>query len=105
MVFCFNCAYINMYKMKKMILSAAVCMLALSATAGDDKPKKSEHGDKYCAKMKDGKMTIMHEGKAISKHVTLEDGSGIDPDGTITAKDGSKTMLGEGECISKEGKV
>lgn len=81
------------------------CLLSLSTItiAGDDKPNL--HPNKYCVKMKDGKLTVMHEGQPITATVTLDNGTQIMTDGTVVKKDGSKTMMKEGECADKEGKI
>lgn len=84
--------------MKKFILAAAVMMVSLGAFAGND-----EHGDKYCGKLRDGKIVVMHDGDVITSDVTLTDGSIVKPDGSVVMKDGSKMMLNDGECINKDG--
>ena len=87
--------------MKTLITLIAASVFSFSAAAHGLK----EHPEKYCAKMQDGKKTVMHQGKAITAEVTLENGTKIKPDGTITKKDGTTLMLEEGECISKDGIV
>ena len=83
--------------MKRIILAVAVMALSFNSIAGD------EHGDKYCAKMKDGKMVVMHNGMAITSEAKLNDGSVVQSDGTVVMKDGSKMTLNDGQCISKDG--
>jgi hypothetical protein len=63
------------------------------------------HPEKYCAKMKDGKMVVMHQGSAIMTDVRLDDGTMVKMDGTIIRTDSSKSKLKVGECISKDGMV
>lgn len=65
----------------------------------------SSNKDHYCAKMKDGKLTVMHNDKPLMADATLNNGTTIKMDGTILKKDGSTTMLKEGECVDLEGKV
>ncbi len=91
--------------MKKMILLAAFSVATLMVNAGDDPKNNKMHGEKYCTKMKDGMLKVMHEGKAITMDVKLADGSVIKPDGMLMKKDGTSMMLKEGQCIDKEGKV
>jgi hypothetical protein len=85
---------------KLMSVLMAVCFINLIATAGPE-----EHPNKYCAKMKDGKVEVMHMGMAITAEAKLSNGSSIQPDGTIMKSDGSKSMLRAGQCLSEEGKV
>jgi hypothetical protein len=88
--------------MKKLIVAGMLSVFALGAMATEP---KSEHPDKYCVKMKDGQKKVMHNGIAITKEVTLDDGTKIKPDGTITKSDGTTTTLNEGQCMSKDGMV
>ena len=83
--------------MKKFILAVAVMAVSLGAFAGD------EHGDKYCGKLRDGKIVVMQDGNVITSDVTLTDGTIVKPDGSVIMKDGSKMMLNDGECINKDG--
>ena len=71
-------------------------------------PKTSivyETMDKYCAKLKDGKLVVMHDGTIVTEEVKLNDGSKIQPDGSVIDKDGVKRFLKDGECIDKSGKT
>jgi hypothetical protein len=63
------------------------------------------HPEKYCAKMKDGKKVVMHEGKPITKEVVLTNGTRILVNGTIIRSDNTKDTLKVGECISKDGDI
>jgi len=83
--------------MKKFILAVAVMAVSLGAFAGDD------HGDKYCGKLRDGKVVVMHDGNVLTSDATLADGSIVKPDGNVVMKDGSKMMLNDGECINSDG--
>jgi hypothetical protein len=87
--------------MKKTILSIAAALFFLGAVAGTGGPKGN--GDKYCAKMKDGKMQVMHDGNTITSDVTLSNGTKIMMDGTVMKSDGTKMKLKEGECVDKNG--
>lgn len=87
--------------MKNIMISMALFALTLNTIAGNE--KGGVHGDKYCAKMKDGKTTVMYQGNTLTADVTLQNGTTVKTDGTIIKKDGSKMMLKEGECINKDG--
>jgi len=76
-------------------------LLSFNLIAGNPE----NHPDKYCAKIKDGKKTIVHGGSPITSEVTLANGTRIQVDGTIVKTDGNKTVLQEGECISKDGTI
>jgi hypothetical protein len=89
--------------MKKLILLMAVSAVTFNSFAGDDDPKK-KHEHKYCAKMKDGTMQVMHNGKEITSDVTLSDGSKIKTNGVVTKKDGTVVTLQDGECMDMDGK-
>jgi hypothetical protein len=91
--------------MKKIILLAAFTAASLMANAGDDPKNTKAHHEKYCTKMKDGMLKVMHEGKAITADVMLADGSTIKPDGMWVKKDGSSMMLKEGQCVDNSGKM
>jgi hypothetical protein len=86
--------------MKTIITAVTVAFLSMGAFANDN-----EHPEKYCAKMKGGKKVVMHEGSEITSEVTLNNGTRIKPDGTITKSDGSTMTLKEGECMNLEGSV
>lgn len=64
-----------------------------------------DNPNQYCAKMKDGKLVVMHEGKAITGDVFLKNGTTIKPDGTVITKEGVRTVLKEGSCIDADGKI
>jgi hypothetical protein len=87
----------------KLFSLITLTFLSLNITAGDGDPKTSQ--EKYCAKVKDGKLTVMHEGNPITGTVTLTNGMQIMTDGTILNRDGTKLMLKEGECVDKDGKL
>ena len=91
--------------MKTILFLIAASLFSINAIAGHDTNLSKAHPNKYCAKMKDGKFTIMHEGNAIMSDVTLTNGTIIKMDGTIIKKDGTKTILKQGECIDNEGKI
>jgi hypothetical protein len=89
--------------MRKLILILAAVIGSL-AMQGHDGPKKKE-GDKYCARMKDGMMRVMHENHPITTTIVLHDGTQIKTDGTVIRKDGTHYVLKEGECVDKDGNI
>ncbi|MES2592447.1 MAG: DUF6799 domain-containing protein [Bacteroidota bacterium] len=88
--------------MKKITFLAAACALSFSTFAGNG---SNEHGEKYCAKLKNGKLLVMHEGTEVTSDITLNNGTKISKDGTVWKKDGAKMVLKEGECVDIEGEV
>lgn len=55
--------------------------------------------------LKDGKMIVVKYGKTtpLEKQITLENGTKVTPDGTITLKDGKTSMVGETDMILMDG--
>lgn len=86
--------------MKTLILTAAMALMSVGSFAGN--PVNND-GDKYCAKMKDGKMVIVHKGNPLTSEATLNNGAIVKPDGTVMMKDGTTVMLSDGECIHHDG--
>src|SRR5436190_10953937 len=60
---------------------------------------------KYCATLKDGKMTLHKENEEVASDITLKDGSIMTKDGTVMRKDGTKVLLQNGDCINEKGKL
>jgi hypothetical protein len=84
--------------MKTIATFIIASIFSLNILAGND---TINHPDKYCAKIKDGKKVVMHQGKAITTEVTLSNGTKIQTDGIIIKPGG--TRMEEGECIDKDG--
>lgn len=59
----------------------------------------------YCAKMRDGKMIVLFEGKELGTDVFLKNGITVKPDGTIITKDGVRFSLKEGQCMDQNGSI
>lgn len=57
--------------------------------------------------MRNGKMMIMQNGKAVAMmhDTTLSNGVKIMTDGTVVMKNGEKKVLKEGEHVDKSGKI
>ena len=85
--------------MKTILFVIAAGILSLNAI--DDLPNKVANN--YCAQMKDGVLTIVHDGATITSDITLSSGTIIKTDGTVVMKDGSKIVLSDGECVDKDG--
>ncbi|MCD6067116.1 MAG: hypothetical protein K0S33_1942 [Bacteroidetes bacterium] len=64
----------------------------------------SDQADRYCAKVKDGKIVVMHDGMVLNSDVKLPNGVQVNADASVIDKDGIKRFLREGECVNKEGK-
>ncbi|MBI2268963.1 MAG: hypothetical protein HYU69_01245 [Bacteroidetes bacterium] len=84
-------------KTKLFLIAAIIFSISVSA--------ENSFKHEYCAKLKDGILTVTHEGTPITSDITLANGTTIKIDGTVIQKDGSTVMLKEGECINKDGKI
>jgi hypothetical protein len=90
----------------KSIIIIAISLLCLSASAQVDKPSPNEKSPAfYCAKLKDGMMVLVNEGKEIMTDVMLANGSKITADCTFIKADGTSVKLQIDECVSPEGNV
>jgi len=88
--------------MKKLAILFAL-FISLKAVPENHDINPFQNEDKYCAKLKDGKITVVHEGSPIAADVMLSNGTKIKSDGTIINKDGTSFILKEGECVDKSG--
>src|SRR5687768_10687598 len=88
-----------------LLLVVIASILSIGLMAGNNNYLLKEHPEKYCAKLQDGKLAVIHRGEKISADVSLANGIKIKTDGTVIKKDGSEVLLKEGECISKDGKI
>lgn len=89
--------------MKKFVFLLLTAVFSLGVHA-DDGPRKQD-AEKYCARMKDGMMRVMHQNEPITTTILLADGTQIKTDGTVIKKDGTLYVLKEGECVDKDGKI
>ncbi|HYG50137.1 MAG TPA: DUF6799 domain-containing protein [Flavobacteriales bacterium] len=80
-------------------------LLAVASLAVLPAENDSAHGNKYCAKMKDGVLRVMHEGTIVNSTVTLNNGTVLHADGQIVYKNGTRKQLEAGQCISRDGKI
>jgi len=81
------------------------CLISFSVISGNGGSAADEHGNKYCAKMKNGKWMMMHEDEEMRADVTLNNGTMIKADGTVIKKDGTRMMLKEGQCVDRDGNM
>ncbi|MBC7862903.1 MAG: hypothetical protein IAF38_08000 [Bacteroidia bacterium] len=88
--------------MKKILFIVGITY-SLSAIPGN--LFKGDDKYKYCAKLKDGKISIMHEEKEITASVALLNGTKILVDGTVLKPDGTKIKLKDGQCADQEGVI
>lgn len=65
----------------------------------------ADEPEKYCARLRDGKMVVLYAGKEINNDIFLKNGSTIKPDGTVITKDGVRFNLKEGQCIDQNGSI
>lgn len=92
--------------MKTLIKILAVAMLCLSLAAvsfaADDKAAAKDH-----LVMKDGKVMMVMAGKnmPLDKELTLNNGTKVAVDGTVTMKDGMKMTMKEGDMMTMDGEI
>ncbi len=102
--------------MKKIIVLLTACFLTAGVFAqNDQKTDKKDKMDKMdkmhhmkdCIMKKDGKITVMKDGKTmdLTSDMTLENGTVVMKDGTVKTKDGKTSMLEDGDCVYMNGKV
>lgn len=90
----------------KLIVATFIAATTFFSVYANSDPKHWEgegNRDRYCAKIKDGKKIVMHNGLRMNKDVTLSNGTRILTDGTIIKLNGARATLTSGECMTKEG--
>ena len=90
--------------MKKIILSCIVLTISLSMQAQKDEDKSGD-GNNYCVLAGAIKIDVVYRGIVMVSDVILDNGTKVEPDGTIIAKDGKITLLRVGECINQDGTI
>src|SRR4051812_22517994 len=94
--------------MKKLMLIVGI-LFSLNVFGQTAKPttssneKASKHT--YCATVKDGKVVVKNEDKAITADAVLDNGIRITSDGYIVKKDGNRTALKSGQCVNESGDI
>lgn len=87
----------------KLLITACFTFAVIgNSFGGDEKMTKKDH-----IMMKDGKVWVQQDGKVseLEKDLTLENGTVVKTDGTVTAKDGESMTLKNGDAINMKGKV
>ena len=88
--------------MKKILFSAAGILFCLGVKAQTDNPK-SDTLMRYCAKVIDGMIVVMQDGRQLTQTLTLSNGTDIGATGTVTKKNGDTFILKEGDCVDGNG--
>jgi hypothetical protein len=94
--------------MKKKLLFTILAIALIGIVYGIMMPSdatNAPHGDKYCAKLRDGRIVVSYQGNLITSDVTLENGTIIKPNGTIIKRDSVRLVLKEGECVDLKGNI
>lgn len=86
--------------MKTFLLALIISLFTLQGVFSWNNPTPD---DQYCAKLRDGKLIMMHDGAIMTGDVTLENGTQIKIDGSVVKPDGETIVLKDGECIDKKG--
>ncbi len=86
----------------KLIVATFITATTFFSVYGNSE-KRDESTDRYCARIKDGKKIVMHNGIRMNKDITLSNGTRILTDGTIVKLNGARATLTSGECMTKEG--
>ena len=90
------------------LLVAGLTTVATAQTAPKAHAAKSmgKMSHDYCM-MKDGKMTMVKNGKSMpmAQDMTMSDGSMCMTDGTCKMKDGTTMKMKEGQCMMMNGKM
>jgi hypothetical protein len=83
-------------------LPAIIALISLSTFSG---PPLNYISGEYCAKLKDGRLVVIHDETIMTAEVSLKDGVRIKPDGTVMVKDSVRFVLQDGECVDENGKM
>lgn len=80
------------------MVTIAAAFFSISVAAHNN---KGDDPGNYCAKNKDGKTIVMHNGSELTKTIKLEDGTKVKRNGTIVFTNGKRVKLVEGECVDE----
>lgn len=78
--------------------------ISFAAIAQPDTNPIPAGNQQYCAKLKNGRITVLSGTNEISADIILDNGNIIRTYGSILKTDGSITVLRDGECVDSEGK-
>jgi hypothetical protein len=82
--------------MKKIFFPMALFIAGVMFAGNEN---DNEKVNKYCAKIKDGKLVVMRNDKVLTSDLLLVDGTKIKMNGIIIQKGGDTTRLKDGECF------
>lgn len=91
--------------MRSIVATIFTCGLLLSLLSVTHRDPGIDLVNQFCARMKDGKIEVVHQGKAIVNEVMLANGTKVKPDGAVVTSAGRRKKLKDGECIDKEGNI
>ena len=88
------------------LLLTGLAPVAQAQTAPKATESAARSAHDHCV-MKDGKMTMMRNGKAMpmTRDMTMSDGSVCRTDGTCKMKDGTVMKMKDGQCMMMNGKM
>lgn len=97
--------------MKKLLFMATCTGMFYMASAQQDtlmnktNPATNPKEGKYCLVLKEGKPTVILDGRILTDDVKLTDGSKLTVTGGVVKRDGSRLVLKNGDCIDKHGSL
>ncbi|HMG14017.1 MAG TPA: DUF6799 domain-containing protein [Saprospiraceae bacterium] len=91
----------NLISLVIILFSSFNFMNAQNNNSGRQKTMNTQ----YCAVMKDGVSSIQSNGNSLSTDITLQNGTIIRTDGSLTPLKGERYMIKSGECVDSTGKV
>src|ERR1051326_5687809 len=91
-------------KTLSILIGGLLFSLQVSAQEAPQK-QESDSAEKYCAKLKDGILTITSDRAPVMTEIQLANGTRIKTDGTVIHKDGTTVNLQDGDCVDKDGNV
>ena len=92
-------------KRKLILVVTGICLFAELVFGRQESFQNKKDDICYCALLKNGKMTLMCDGKQVYADIKLEKGIKVMIDGTVIFPNGVKVILKNGECVNKEGNI
>jgi hypothetical protein len=90
---------------RSFILICAASGLFLSLVSLNNRDAPIDIINKYCARKKNGKIEVVHQGKAITNQVVLANGAEVRPDGLVLTSQGDEQRLQAGDYIDMAGRI